>query len=286
MPKKDYQPDTKNPLLFQLLKDREKSPVKNVVSGAVDQKPKDYKTESKESSGLASLKGLPPLNSMKEVHTEPEFPPVKNEVNYSYEQDSDIIETFDVISDDSGEAAAQNQVDYTENQLKDDELNDFTAEVQASSDVSKDILSKDVFQDDPVYESKTADIQNETKKVSEGLSSLKGLPPLKLAPLNRDASPLDPLKKPNLNQINRDILENQLETDPELQETFNRLQNDSMDAAAVEPFDLTEDISLEENNPTEDISEIHTTDRSVSPRFVSSVAGHDLVEECRPKDFE
>jgi hypothetical protein len=202
---------------------------------------------------------------------------VKDKVNFNYD-DSDIIETFDVISDDSGEVAALNPIDGAQDEYSNHELDDFMAE---SSEMSRDIL-----QDDALSGSKKIDIPNETKKTYEGLSSLKGLPPLKLAPLNRGASPLDPLKKPNLNQINRDILENQLDTDPELQETFNRLQNDSMDAAVVEPFDLTEDISVEEeNNPTDDISEIHTTDRSVSPRFVSSVLGHDIVEEVRPKDF-
>ena len=279
MPKKDYKSDSTSPLLFQLLKDRCKSEVvkKDLAPGVDDETPKDFKIETNpESSGLASLKGFPPLN-MNENYSEPEFPLVKDKVNFNYD-DSDIIETFDVISDDSGEVAPLNPVDRVQDEYSNHEFDDFMAE---NSEVSRDIL-----QDDALSGSKKIDIPNETKKTYEGLSSLKGLPPLKLTPLNRGASPLDPLKKPNLNQINRDILENQLETDPELQETFNRLQNDSMDAAVVEPFDLTEDISVEEeNNPTEDISEIHTTDRSVSPRFVSSVLGHDMVEEVRHKYF-
>jgi hypothetical protein len=280
LPQKDYKSDSTSPLLFQLLNDRCKSEFvkKNLAPVVDDETPKDFKTDTnRESSGLASLKGFPPLNSMNENYSEPEFPLVKDKVNFNYD-DSDIIETFDVISDDSGEVAALNPIDGAQDEYSNHELDDFMAE---SSEMSRDIL-----QDDALSGSKKIDIPNETKKTYEGLSSLKGLPPLKLAPLNRGASPLDPLKKPNLNQINRDILENQLDTDPELQETFNRLQNDSMDAAVVEPFDLTEDISVEEeNNPTDDISEIHTTDRSVSPRFVSSVLGHDIVEEVRPKDF-
>lgn len=261
-------------------------------------KPNDFKTEnSNESTGLSSLKGMPPLNSTKEVNLEPVFPVVNKPVFSGYDQDSDIMETFDVISDDSEQIDTPSPaVDTKESTDKyNNDMNDFTDhEVQ---DKSRDILSKDVFQDDAIYEPKKDDILAEPNKADSlaepkkeceipALSSLKGLPPLKLAPLKRETSPLDPLKKPNLNQISKQMLENSLETDPELQETFNRLQNDSMDAVVVEPFDLTEDISLdEENNPTEDNSEIHTTDRSVSPRFVSSVSGHDFVEGCRPKDF-
>lgn len=279
LPKNGYTSDPKNPLLYQLLMERGKSDSFNKVGStqvdALESKPRNIEPVH-ESSGLSSLKGFPPLPVKKEIQSDPEFSVLKEDVYDRPDVDSDIIETFDVISDDSEEIS---KPVISTKEAVDEYLNDdFSSDVpEPVSELSKKELepSKIMLQED---------VSNEPMKTSEGLTSLKGLPKLKLAPLKRDLAPLDPLKKPSLIQINKETLENQLETDAELQETFNRLQNDSLDAVAVEPLDLTEDISLEEEyNQTEDISEIHTTDRSVSPRFVSSVSGHDLVEECRPK---
>lgn len=252
-----------------MLKGKSDTLKKEVYSEVVLKEP-PITESTHESSALTSLKGIPPLTLKKETKSEPEFPSL-NELSDQADLDTDIMETFDVISNHSNDSEEINPMISSKNDVGLDEaLNKFIANEQISN-VSKEILepSKDSVN---------------IERHSDGLSSLKVLPKLKLTPLNRDTLTLDPIKKPNLNQINKEMLENQLETDVELQETFNRLNNHSIDAVP-EPLDLTEDISAdEEYNATEDISEINTTDRSVSPRFVSSVVGHDVVEECRPKE--
>ena len=287
MSKKEYQYDIKNPLLYKLLENRRISEsvalsgdlapkvTFNTANAVVnDVKSIELTTDSiHESKGLSSLKGLPPLPQKKESVEVP-----LSDID-KIDQDSDIIETFDVISNDSEIASGSKPMIDSQEPLEKDLneiLNDFTAdEVQQRSNtpILNSVQSKNAIEDST---------PSLAKQESKEIGGLKGLAPLKLAPLTRELPPIDSFKKPNLTQLNKDLLENQLEKDPELQETFNRLQTDSMEAAGVVPLDLTEDYSFEEDINAEDISEIQTTDRSISPRFISSVAGHDFVEEIRP----
>ena len=245
------------------------------------------------STSLTSLKELPPLSFKKEVsqeivkdmtdHYMNDLMQTKSPID-PIDPDSDIIETFDVISNDSEEDNINNILYKEEISLDNHskEKNGENKNVQADSvQISEKNLedAKDIKPTEIPFK--------DILKPSDELTSLKALPPLKLSPLKKDLLPrLDSFKKPEMSRADKEVLEDQLDKDPELVETFNRLQNDSSGVIGVDPLDITEDFSFEEeNNPTEDASEIHTTDRSVSPRFISSVSGHDFVEACRPNNF-